>query len=521
MRNHCSAEANGRVRGRIRAEERRRQVDTCANHASRLLVPRLLRPLQVAYGDAMGSISDLYDNSDATGLAELVRNGAVSSTELIDEAIERAEARNPVLNAIIHRQFERARREATSVDTTAPFAGVPFLLKDYKGREAGEPYHMGVRPLRDMNYRPTTDSPLALAFRRAGLIPIGRTNVPQMALMGTTEPELYGPTHNPWDLTRTPGGSSGGSAAAVAAGIVPAAHANDISGSIRIPAALCGLVGMKTTRGRVTTSTVSEPPVGMNTEGVVTRTVRDTAGMLDAISWTSPWWPAPRLPRALIDEVGAPVGALRIGVWAEALNGSKVDPECARAATAAASMLEQMGCSVEVAASPVLSSPELWEIAKQAMGVTAAAEADSWTKRLGRAFTADDLEARTWSMIEAGRSVSGPEMLTMLERMQELSAEALSWWDTFDLLITPATAAPASVLGDYLRAYESGKGSAFTRPFNLTGQPAMTIPLGWPADRLPRGVQLIAGYGREDLLIRVASALEAANPWAHRRPPLT
>jgi amidase len=460
----------------------------------------------------------LLDDHDATGLAGLVRSGEVSSRELVDEAIARAEERNPALNAIIHRQFDRARNDAANVDLTAPFAGVPFLLKDYKGREAGEPYHMGVRPLRDMDYRPTTDSPLALSFRRAGLIPIGRTNVPQMALMGTTEPELYGPTHNPWDLTRTPGGSSGGSAAAVAAGIVPAAHANDISGSIRIPAALCGLVGMKTTRGRVTTSTVSEPPVGMNTEGVVTRTVRDTAGVLDAISWTSPWWPAPRLLRPLVDEVGAPVGALKIGVWTSALNGSTVDPDCAQAATDAVTILERMGCSVEVAASPVLSSAELWDVAKQAMGVTAAAEADSWTKRLGRAFTADDLEARTWSMIETGRTVSGPQMLTMLERMQELSAEALSWWDTFDLLVTPATAAPASVLGDYLRAYESGKGSAFTRPFNLTGQPAMTVPLGWPADGLPRGVQLIAGYGREDLLIRVASALEAASPWAHRRP---
>jgi amidase len=467
----------------------------------------------------------LLDDHDATGLAALVRAGEVSPRELVDEAIERAETRNPALNAIIHRQFDRARHDADSsaaiVDKTTPFAGVPFLLKDYKGREAGEPYHMGVRPLQDMDYRPTTDSPLALAFRKAGLIPIGRTNVPQMALMGTTEPELYGPTHNPWDLTRTPGGSSGGSAAAVAAGIVPAAHANDISGSIRIPAALCGLVGMKATRGRVTTSTISEPPVGMNTEGVVTRTVRDTAGMLDAISWTSPWWPAPRLTRALVDEVGAPVGALKVGVWTSALNGSSVDPECARAATDAATVLERMGCSVEVAVSPVLSSAELWEVAKQAMGVTAAAEADSWTKRLGRAFVAEDLEARTWAMIEAGRTVSGPEMLIMLERMQELSAEALSWWDTFDLLVTPATAAPASILGDYLHAYESGKGSAFTRPFNVTGQPAITVPLGWPSDGLPRGVQLIAGYGREDLLIRVASALEAANPWAHRRPPVS
>jgi amidase len=463
-----------------------------------------------------------YIQHDATGLAELVRNKTVHPRELVDAAIAVADAHNPALNAIIHRQYERARADADNVvpDDSVPFAGVPFLLKDYKGREVGEPYHMGVRALRDINYRPTTDSPLALAFRRAGLIPIGRTNVPQMALMGTTEPELYGPTHNPWDLTRSPGGSSGGSAAAVAARIVPVAHANDISGSIRIPAALCGLVGLKPTRGRVITSTVYEPPVGMNAEGVVSRSVRDTAALLDAISWTSPWWPAPALPRLLADEVGRPVGALRVGVWTDAFNGSAVDPDSAAAATSAARLLESMGCSVEVSASAVLWAPELWELAKNAMAATAANEADSWTARLGRPFVADDLEVRSWAMIEAGRAISGPQLLAIMERMQQLSADALAWWQDFDLLVTPTTAAPASVLGDYLRAYQSGLGSAFTRPFNVTGQPCITVPLGLPADGLPRGVQLIAGYGREDLLIRVASALEAAEPWSHRRPPL-
>lgn len=459
------------------------------------------------------------DDHDATGLAELVRSGQVHPRELVADAITRAEAVNPTLNAIIHTQYDRARREAEHPVTGGPFPGVPFLMKDYKGREAGEPYHMGVRPLRDMDYRPRTDSELALAFRAAGLIPIGRTNTPQMAVMGTTEPELYGPTHNPWDLTRTPGGSSGGSAAAVAARIVPAAHANDISGSIRIPAALCGLVGLKPTRGRVITSTIYEPPVGFNTEGVVTRSVRDTAALIDATAWRSPWWPAPVLPRPLSAEVGAPLEQLRIGLWVEAFNGSSVDADSAAAASDAARLLESMGHEVHVAAPEQLSDPELWELAKNAMAATAAAEADSWTERLGRAFVAEDLEARTWSMIEAGRAITAPQLLSMLERLMVLAAGALAWWDTFDLLITPTTAAPASVLGEYLRGYESGKGSAFTRPFNVTGQPAMSVPFGWPADGLPRGMQLIGGYGREDLLIRAASALEAAVPWADRRPP--
>lgn len=460
----------------------------------------------------------LLDEHDATGLADLVRSGDVHPQELVEEAIERAEALNPALNAIIHRQYERARRDAEQPVTGGPFPGVPFLLKDYKGREAGEPYHMGVRALRDLDYRPRTDSALARRFRAAGLIPIGRTNVAQMALMGTTEPELYGPTHNPWDLSRSPGGSSGGSAAAVAARIVPAAHANDISGSIRIPASLCGLVGLKPTRGRVTSSTVSDRPVGMNVEGVVTRSVRDTAALIDATSWQSPWWPAPVLPGPLVDEVGRDPGCLRIGMWTEAFNGSTVDIDSAAAATDCCRLLESMGHHVSIGAPAVLSSDELWELANAALGATAASEADAWSERIGRAFTADDLEARSWAVIEAGRAISGPKLLTVIERMQELAAEALAWWDDFDVLVTPTTAAPATVLGEYLQGYESGRGSAFTRPINVTGQPAISIPFGWPADGLPRGVQLVAAYGHEDVLIRLASAIEEAVPWDHRRP---
>ena len=226
---------------------------------------------------------DDYDDLDATALAELVRSGAVHPRQLVDAAIERVERRNPALNAVIHRQFERARADAERTDMSTPFPGVPFLLKDFKGREAGEPYHMGVPTLRDLDYRPRTDSDYALRVRAAGMIPIGRTNTPQLAVMGTTEPALYGPTHNPWAPGRSAGGSSGGSAAAVAARIVPVAHANDISGSIRIPAAMCGVVGLKPTRGRVVTSGV-DPPVGMFVEGVVSRTVRDTAAMIEHLA---------------------------------------------------------------------------------------------------------------------------------------------------------------------------------------------------------------------------------------------
>ncbi len=461
-----------------------------------------------------------YDDLDATALALLVRRGKVHPRELVAAAIERAEARNPALNAIVHTQFERALADAERVDLNdpaAPFAGVPFLLKDYQGGEAGEPYHMGVRTLRELDYRPPADSAYATRIRAGGLIPIGRTNVPEMAVMGTTEPQLCGATRNPWDLARSPGGSSGGSGAAVAARIVPVAHANDISGSIRIPAAHCGLVGLKPTRGRVVTS-AADAPIGMTAEGVLTRSVRDTAALVDWLSGTSPWWPAPALARPLATEVGAAVGSLRVGVWTEAFNASPVDAGCAAAATHAADLLAAMGCHVEVDAPAALSDPALWDDAKQALSVAAAAEAAAWEPRIGHALGEADLEQRTWAMVVAGNAVTGPALYALIERLQGHAALALAWWESFDVLVTPTTAAPPSPLGDYHHRYVSGLGSAFTRPLNVTGQPAISLPVGWPADGLPRGVQLTAAYGREDVLIRVASALEAAAPWAHRRP---
>lgn len=460
-----------------------------------------------------------YDDLDATALADLVHRREVHPRELVEAAIERAESRNPALNAIIHRQFERARADAERVDTTRPFAGVPFVFKDYKGREAGEPYHAGVRTLRDLDYRPRSDSRLALRVRAGGLIPIGRTNTPELAAMGTTEPASYGATHNPWDLGRSPGGSSGGSAAAVAARIVPAAHATDISGSIRIPSSLCGLVGLKPTRGRVMAS-AGDPPVGMAAEGVVTRSVRDTAALVDLLSWSSPWWPAPALARPLAAEVGAGIGPLRVGVWTEAFNHATVDAGSAAAATEAAELLARMGCTVDVSAPDVFSGDELWEAAKTAMAIACAADAESWKDRIGHALGETDLEPRTWGMVQAGQAVTAPEAMALIEQMQQLALTAFEWFEEYDVLLTPTMAGPAMPLGEYVANYVSGLGSAFTRPINVTGQPAISLPLGWPDDGLPRGVQLVGAYGREDVLIRVASELESAAPWADRRPPL-
>jgi len=463
----------------------------------------------------MDDYDDDYDALDATAMARLVRDGEVHPRELVDAAIERADARNPALNALVHTQFDRAREDCGRVDVSTPFPGVPFLFKDYFGWEAGEPYRMGVRSLRDADYRPTSDSAYATRVRAGGFIPIGRTNTPELAVMGTTEPQLWGPTHNPWAPGRSPGGSSGGSAAAVAAGIVPVAHANDISGSIRIPAAMCGVVGLKPTRGRVVMSG-HDTPIGMGVEGVVTRSVRDTAAVVSWLSHRSPWWPAPDWDVPLTTT--SRPDELRIGVCTESFNGSPVDEECVAAAEHAANALAGMGHAVERAAPAVYSSEELWELAKIALSVAAAAEARSWSDLIGRPLGGDDLEPRTWSMVQAGGAVSAPELHAVLGRLQALSAIAHAWWDEFDLLITPTTAAPPSPHGEYLTKYVSGLGSAFTRPINVTGQPAVSIPFWWPADGMPRGVQLIGQYGADQLVVSVAAALEFAEPWRGRRP---
>jgi amidase len=467
---------------------------------------------------------DEHDDHDATALAELVRRGEVHPRELVEEAIARIEALDPRLNAVIHRQLDRARRDAAGPLPDGPFTGVPFLLKDHRADEAGEPDHEGMRALRAAGWRARADSPLARRFRAAGLIPLGRTNVPELALMGTTEPEAYGPTRNPWDLDRSPGGSSGGSAAAVAARIVPAAHATDIAGSIRIPAAQCGLVGMKPTRGRVAIGAAVDPAVGMNTEGVITRTMRDAAGLLDAIidpPGTGPW-PAPALPRPLAAEIGREPGRLRVGLCVDAFSGADVDDACAAAAVAAGTLLDGLGHDVAAASPQALFEPDLLAGARTLLAVHAAAALDAWSGALGRELGAADVEETTWQAVMAGRAVSGADVLRLLARQQEIARQALAWWedDGFDVLLTPTTAEPAPPLGAYKAGYQPGRASAFTRVFNATGQPALSLPLGWPDDGLPRGVQLVAGYGREDVLVRVGAQLEAAAPWSARRPPV-
>src|SRR5436309_6939234 len=310
-------------------------------------------------------MADALGDHDATGLAALVRAGEVTPAELVEAAIARIEAVDPQLNAVIHPRFERAREEAARLRAGraagAPFAGVPFLVKDVTCHQAGEPFHEGMRFLRDRQWRAAGDTHLATRFRAAGLITVGRTNTPELGIVPTTEPVAYGATRNPWDRARSPGGSSGGSAAAVAAGLVPVAHGNDGTGSLRIPASACGLVGLKPSRGRTSLGPARSPGLlGNIVEHVLTRTVRDTAAILDAVSGSLPGdlFVAPPPHRPYHEEVGVDPGRLRVGLLVHVpFLELPVAPECVAAVHDTGHLLASLGHDVEESFPAALTGP--------------------------------------------------------------------------------------------------------------------------------------------------------------------
>lgn len=479
-------------------------------------------------------MADALGDHDATDLAELVRRGEVTPLELVEAAIARIEALDGRLNAVIHRRFERAREEAAGPLPDGPFRGVPFLLKDVICHSAGDPFHEGMRFLRDLGWRAASDTYLAAKFRAAGLVVIGRTNAPELGILPTTEPVAYGPTRNPWDLTRSPGGSSGGSAAAVAAGMVPAAHANDGGGSIRIPASACGLVGLKPSRGRTSLGPEGYSVGALVVEHVVCRSVRDAAGLLDATWGAMPGDPyvAPPPRRPFAAEVGAGPGRLRVGLLTQFPGGRvATHPECGAAAEGAARLLESLGHAVESSHPPVLDSPDwlsnfatLWS-AGVALGL------EGWSHRTGRRIRQDDVEPLTWALAEMGDAFGALRLLSAHAWLQDQTRKVAQWWagePGFDLLLTPTLAEPPVPLGTFASPpdnplqgfFRAGAFTPFTPPFNVTGQPAISLPLHWTADGLPIGVQLVAAYGREDVLLQAAAQLEAASPWTARRPPV-
>jgi amidase len=469
---------------------------------------------------------------DATAHAELVRSGECSPLELVDAAITRIEKLDGELNAVVHPLFDAARSAARGPLPDGPFRGVPIVLKDLDGTLAGAPYHAGNRLLARLGHVADTTSFLFERLLAAGFVVVGKTNTPEFGLMPTAEPLAKGPTRNPWDVARSTGGSSGGSAAAVASGMVPVAHAGDGGGSIRIPASHCGLFGLKPSRGRVSLGPLEgESWAGFVSRHVVTRSVRDSAAVLDVVQGEAPGDPytAPPPARAYAAEVGADPGRLRIGLRTVAPSSiCATDPECVAAAEAAARRLEALGHHVEPAAPDALDDSALLAHFGTIMVASVVAQLTELGELAGRDVTPDDVEPLTWMQYEQGRALGAGDYVRALDALHAWTRRMARWWtdDGFDLLLTPTVAEPPPMIGDVVATAEEplhGLGratvfAAFTAPFNVTGQPAASVPSHETAAGLPVGAQLVAAPHRDDVVVAVAAQLEKAAPWSERRP---
>ncbi|MEO8193776.1 MAG: amidase [Gemmatimonadales bacterium] len=490
-----------------------------------------------------------YSSHDALSLAELVRTRQVSARELVDAAIARIESLNPKLNAVIHKMYDGALRQADEPRRGGPFEGVPFMLKDLLSWYAGEPTTSGSRFFR--GWVPPHDTEIVQRYRRSGVIVVGKTNTPEFGLTPYTEPELFGPAHNPWDTTRTTGGSSGGSAAAVASGMVPWAGGGDGGGSIRIPASCCGIFGLKPTRGRTPAGPLAgEHWQGAAIEHCLTRSVRDSAAMLDATAGPdvgAPYWATPP-SRPFLEEVGAPPGRLRIAFTSTPFLGHSVHEDCKAALADTVRLLESLGHDVVEAAPP--ADREKFNRAFLTV-VCGEVHADLLDARalVGRAVTPQDVEFTTWGLNLLGGSISAGQFVRA-ERYLRRSARAVGrFFETVDVLVTPTLAVPPFPIGSLqppahertllrvlgrlragnvlrvLGALEKAAEKIFDvipypPLFNITGQPAMSVPLYWNAANLPIGVHFVGKYGNEATLFRLAAQLEEARPWKERRPPI-
>ena len=478
-------------------------------------------------------MADELATLDATAQAKLVRSGQATPGELVEAAIERADALNPELNAIIHPLYEEGRKAAKD-PPDGPFRGVPFLFKDLGACLAGQPLHLGMKLLKEAGFRAPVDSFLGARFQGAGLVTIGKTNTPELGILPTTEPDAYGATHNPWDLERTPGGSSGGSAAAVAAGIVPIAHATDGGGSIRIPASCCGLVGLKPTRQRTSMGPlVGDTMSGLTVELVLARSVRDVAGAIEAVHGPGPGDPyvAPPPERPYTEELRAKPGRLRIGMATEPWAEVEIDPAVVEAVGDAAALLEGLGHDVDTDVPRVPRGGDGPDVAETFLTRWYAGQAASlamFETLLGREIGPEDVEPLTWAMAEEGRRRNAGDYLGAVGIHQTVARMLAFWFESgHDLLLTPTLGEPPPPLGSFddsgddpLRAMRRAERmGVFTAIINATGNPAISLPLHWSEDGLPIGVQLVAPFGAEDALIRIAAQLEQARPWADRRPP--
>ncbi|MCH7576917.1 MAG: amidase [Chloroflexi bacterium] len=466
---------------------------------------------------------------DATAQADLVRRKQVKPIELVDAAIERIERLNPALNAVITPMYDEARKAASGPLPDGPFTGVPFLLKDLGAEYAGVRMAEGSSFLSD--YVSDHDSELVARYKRAGLIILGKTNAPEFGLLPTTEPRLFGPTQNPWDTARTPGGSSGGSAAAVAAGIVPMAHGGDGGGSIRIPASCCGLFGLKPTRARNPLGPeVGDLLNGLVVEHALTRSVRDSAALLDATSGPDlgdPYW-APPPERPFLKEVGADPGKLRIAFTTQTLTGTPLHPDCVAAVKDAAALCADLGHDV-VEASLTIPPEQLTQaVISVIAGSGAAATIDGWARRLGRTPAPEHFEPFTWGLYQLGRLQKASDYVLGIQDLHRLSRDIARFFVDHDVWLTPTLGEPPLPLGSFDTPENPLLGFLRAVPFipftpicNVTGQPAISLPLYWNDDGLPIGAHFVGRFGDEATLFRLAAQLEQARPWADRRPPVS
>ena len=469
-----------------------------------------------------------YERYDALGLAELVRKRQVTPEEVLDAALARVATRNPAVNAVVMPLEEHARKAIAAGLPDGPFRGVPYLMKDLTASIAGVPMTRGSRFFAD-SPAAAADSEHMARLKRAGLVIFGRTNTCELGLSLTCEPQLYGPTKNPWDQTRISGGSSGGAAAATGARIVPMAHATDGFGSIRAPAACCGVVGLKPTRGRNTMAPfLGEGLGGLACEHAVTLTVRDCAALLDATSGPGAGDPyaAPAPARPFLSEVGAPGGRMRIAFTRKAPNGAKVSADSLGLLDATARLCAELGHTVEEA-DPVVDGDQLVPTFLTLISANTVINVEGHPA--GKAPRQDEFEKVTWAMYERGKRVTGPEYVRATQTAHRIGRQMAAFHASYDVLLTPGLAAAAVKLGwidmmledaaEYWRRVFTF--SPFTVWFNLTGQPAMMLPLANNEAGLPLATQLVGRFGDEASLFRLAAQLEAARPWFDRKPALT
>jgi amidase len=468
-----------------------------------------------------------YDRYDGLGLAHLVRRREISPLELLEEAIARIERHNPKLNAVIYKAYDQARAAAKGKLPDGPFKGVPFLIKDIGMAVEGWPMTSGSAYLR--NYVSPRDAELTKRYRDAGVVMVGKTNTPEFGIPGTTEGRHLGICRNPWNPNHSSGGSSGGAASAVASGMVALAHGSDGLGSIRIPSAQCGLVGMKPTQYRNPGGPDDRNRAhGFVVDHVLTRTVRDSAAMLDWTGWPeddAPYAPPPKA-RLYTDEIRTAPGKLRIGLYTEVPKGIPPHPDVQAVFDATAKTLEELGHTLIVKKDLPIDWRKLYRAQAAVSGAMFAATIDDLKEVVGREPDAGDFEPLAWASYKSAQKLSGAAVGWGLQTLRLISRQIIALWREFDVLLSPVTITPAPPIGlldpvnveprEFNRRQAQVFG--FTPPYNMTGQPSLSLPMGMSKDGLPIGMMFTGRMSDEATLYRLAAQLEEARPWIDRKP---